>query len=108
MDIKQLKESFATAKKQYEETKGYGAAEDSKDDHMYTMIDNLYRYMSAVEDSVYRVMGEHNKNTTHLPKLTASQVEKLLDSCGAGKDFQVQRPVIWSSAKRELIAEFKK
>jgi hypothetical protein len=63
---------------------------------------------SAIEEaysSIYKHAGQG-----HWPKLTASQLEKALDKCGLGEDFNVAKPTIYASKvnKNTVEVEFKK
>ena len=80
-------------------------------DAMYNIADNLHRRIDIVDQNHWQKMDNHISASTHLPKLTASQHEKLLKSCGASEDYQVQKPTIWARNRQgnaELVVDLSK
>lgn len=59
---------------------------------MYNEIREARNYISTLESAIY----QHQEN--HMPKLTAGQMQKLLDSCGASDDFEIRKPNIYISS----------
>jgi hypothetical protein len=115
-ELQEIKASIETLDKKYRESKGYGEVstkpcDSESSDMLYSMIQGVYRYIDYVQGNTYNWQDNHTSKSTHLPKLTASQTEKLLKSCGANEDFDVARPTIFARANRngstEFIAELK-
>lgn len=115
-NIEKLQQSFAAEKKKYEESKGYGADTEVKDDPMYNMmrymdesLSYLYKRIYAVEDGMYEYQAKHGKN--HLPPLTPTAMAKMLKSCGMEEDYEIIKPTINMSraskdAKGNISIEF--
>jgi len=67
--------------------------------YMYQMIDNVWKYMDRLQEVQY----EHTIG--HLPKLTATQLKKVLDKCGLSEDFDVKPLVTVYASRQGRIAE---
>jgi len=110
--LKEIKASIEKINKQYRESKGYAAVDCSSpsvaetQDVMYQMINSVYRYIDSVQSNFYRWQEAHSENTTHLPKLTPSQLEKLLKAAGAAGDFEVMKKMAWASTNNRGQKEF--
>lgn len=79
-------------------------------DYIYNSIDNVRKLVYEVEDRFYDKINYFYENHTMLPKLSTSQLEKLLEVIGADKDFNVIKPYIIASEKQgnTLNIEIKK
>lgn len=68
---------------------------DSVDEVYYlrNYIDSEIRYMHERMDRV--MQNYHSHKDGHLPKLTAGQIQRLLELIGAEGDFDIVRPTIW-------------
>lgn len=102
--LKEIKASIEKLDKEYRTIKGYGECCDKPcpaevQDILYSLLNNVYRYIDSSISGIWRWQDDHVTNKTHLPKLSASQIENLLDAAGAEDDFEVQKPIIWASAK---------
>jgi len=110
-ELKEIKANVEIIDKKYRESKGYGESTDKPcaaetEDMMYSMVQGIYRYIDYIEGNIYSWQDRHIENSTHLPKLTPSQTEKLLKAAGASEDFDVQKKIIWSSTTRAGNKEF--
>ena len=111
--LKEIRANIEKIDKSYREIKGYGECCDTAKpceaelkDQLYMMIQSVYRYIDYVSQNVYNWQYDHTKNSTHLPKLSASQTEKLLKAAGAAEDFDVIKPSIFARANRNGNTEF--
>lgn len=101
-ELTEIKASIEILDKRYRESKGYGECCDKPcpaevEDVMYSMIQNVYRYIDTVQSNFWDYQNRHESNYTHLPKLSPSQIEKLLKAAGASEDFDVQKKIIWAT-----------
>lgn len=112
-ELKQLSESFATLKTNFlklKETLGMPMSDkeempdmDKKMNDMmgyvFSMIDNVHTRIDNLGNYIYDVESKCNKHSSvgHLPPLSASQLKKALDVCGAGEDYDVSKPYITSA-----------
>lgn len=104
-ELTEIKASIEILDKKYRESKGYGEVsvkpcDSETSDMLYSMIQGVYRYIDYVQSNIYSWQDNHTKNLFHLPKLTASQAEKLLKAAGANEDFEVSRPIIFARNNR--------
>lgn len=117
-ELQEIKANIEKLDREYRQAKGYGdvsttPSKNEMEDRMYQMMSNIYRYIDSVASDSYKWQDNHNSVHSHLPKLTASQMEDLLDSCGAGRDFEVRKPAIFAKDLRyslkgkEIILEAK-
>jgi len=109
--LQELRASILDIDKKYREIKGYGDVSSNPcpaevEDMMYRMLSDVWRYIENVNQSNSTAWDNHMAGNTHLPKLTASQQEKLLKAAGAGDDFQVVKPQIYARASRNGRKEF--
>lgn len=68
--------------------------------YMYQMIDNVWQYMYKLQDAQWS-----HQNSGHLPKLSATQLKKVLDKCGLSEDFDVKPLVTVYASRQGKIAE---
>lgn len=68
--------------------------------NMWNEMDSMRNYISRLEGSMY----EHGQN--HLPKLTAGQMKKVLDMCGASEDYEIKKPALYMSSDRNQNINF--
>lgn len=68
--------------------------------YVYASIDNVCNYVTEVEREVYSHASSENPKITHLPKLSASQMNKLLKNCGGGEDYVCEPKVVYAGAKK--------
>jgi len=129
-----LKQSFASLEEKFKSVKSEVKADSMTDmkpttedcmnymkssmDYMDQKVSYINEMMSSVRqmiyqnaDSFYNYTYKHAQN--HVPVLTASQMNKLLENCGASEDFEVKKPTLYmSSAKTsrgiEITASFRK
>lgn len=111
--VKQFKESFAKIDKQYREVKGYGESCDTKSnneeiDYLYALIRGFYDYVNYIEQDIY-----NHKTKGHIPPiLGAGKMENALTVLGIGSDYEVKKPIIWTSASKSptstITVEYKK
>ena len=108
--LKEIKASIEIFDKKYRESKGYGEctkpSSAEMEDVMYQMVSSVYKYVDYVQSNFYSWQSYHTDNHTHLPKLTASQTEKLLKAAGASEDFDVAKPTIWARANTNKSKSF--
>lgn len=85
---------------------------EEKEEEMCSKEDlyECYRYMYQLTDyiwqAIYRVQDAQWQHTVgHLPKLSATQLKKVLDKCGLSEDFNVQPLVTVYASKNGKIAE---
>jgi hypothetical protein len=109
--LQEIKASIEKLDKNYRESRGYGEStsspsKDESADLMYSMIQGVYRYIDYVQGNMYDWQDRHTSNSFHLPKLTPSQIEKLLKAAGAAEDFEVERKHIYAKANRNGSTEF--
>ena len=123
-EITKLQTSFAAISKKYKEIDADMSEKDMDPKMMQKMMQDMMENMDArmgyvwsairsMDDSMYEHGKnlENHKNKNHVPPLSASQMQKLLDKTGLADDFSVERPVIYASKngrKIEFIAEYKK
>lgn len=89
-------------------------------DMMKEMNDNMNARMGYVWNAISSLRDSHQQhhknldqhmNIGHMPKMTAGQLQKVLDKCGMAGDFNVEKPTIYASTngrKLNFIAEYKK
>lgn len=115
-ELKELSETFANISKEFKELRA-GMDMPSADpknhdmmnrmmDNMYAMINNVHNRIDKVDQQHWQNMDNHMSASTHLPKLSASQHEKLLKSCGASEDYNVIKPSIFASRNRQGNPQF--
>jgi hypothetical protein len=109
--LTQIKADFIKLDKQYRESKAYGDCCDApspaeQKDEIYNMIQGVYRYIDYIQSSMYAFQDNLFSNYTILPRLTPSQLEKLLKAAGAEKDFDVIKRSIFASKDRQGNVEF--
>ena len=68
--------------------------------NMWSEMQYLNNYIKQLESRSY----EHDQN--HLPKLTAGQMQKILDMCGASEDYEIKKPSIYMSSDRNKNLNF--
>ncbi len=84
---------------------------DARIGYVHEMIGNMRDMLYKHQDNMYGYISNHNRG--HLPVLTASQMQKTLDNCGAGEDYHIMKPVLSVASKKtgrgiEITASFKK
>ncbi|SRR3990167_4836806 len=122
-ELDKLKQSFASLDEKYKASADmHDDMEDEKMKKIHQMMDErmgyIYQMLGKLHDMVYQTQDMHyaawNKHiSNHIPPLTASQMEKVLDMCGARGDFEIKKPALYISSantKRglEITASFKK
>lgn len=115
-EMKKLSEAFGQIDKNFKELRaqmGDMSKDNPQQDNMnkimdmcYQMVSNVHSRIDSLASDNYRWQDNHMQNNTHLPKLTASQHQKLLDSCGAGKDYNIQKPTIYARENGNRGPEF--
>lgn len=86
------KEEMCSKKELYEVLSSYTRYIDNQLSNIYTDIHNLYSDM-------------YKHTHGHLPKLSPSQLKKVLVNCDLGEDFEVAKTVIYAS-KGQLYVSF--
>ena len=101
-ELEKLKESLASLDIKFKQIK----AEMPEDDKHMQMMDLLWNSLGSLRQYVYSVDDRlySHANDGHIPKLTPSQLEELLDSCGAGGDYNVNKRQLFASAKYDIKA----
>lgn len=122
-ELDKLKQSFASLDEKYKASADmHNDMEDEKMKKMHQMMDErmsyIYQMISSVRDMVYRSQDENyaawnSHLKSHIPVLTASQMQKMLDNCGAGSDYEIRRPILSVASKNthrglEITASFTK
>jgi GTP-binding protein EngB required for normal cell division len=111
-ELKELSEAFATLSNSFKElqsdmhTKEPDNKMNDMMNYMHQMVSNIHDRIDRVDNNHWQKMDNHMSASTHLPKLTASQHEKLLKSCGASEDYSVVKPSIYARATRQGNTEF--
>jgi len=71
-------------------------------DYIYSMMQNMYSYLSYIESSLYKYEMEHSVG--HLPPIEgASAMSKALKTLGLDGDYQVEKRTIYASLNGEDI-----
>lgn len=73
---------------------------DSQSKYFWQAISNLQQTIYSTQNQFYGMFADHT--SSHLPKLTASQMQKMLDSCGAGSDYEIKKPQLYISSAKTL------
>lgn len=101
-DIKNKMDQFSASCKKiiasYDEDSEYKSGLKEIYKYMDYLSNSMYEYMSKLESNLY----EHKDG--HLPKLTAGQMEKLLESCGASGDYEIKKPTVYVSKTNKGIS----
>lgn len=71
---------------------------DSQSKYFWQAISNLQQSIYSTQDQFYGMFSDHTSN--HMPKLTSSQMQKMLDSCGAGSDYEIKKPTLYMSSAK--------
>lgn len=71
---------------------------DSQSKYFWQAISNLQQSIYSTQDSFYSTFASHLNN--HVPKLTPSQMQEFLKSCGAENDYVIQKPVLNITASK--------
>ena len=116
-EIEKLSQTFATLQSEFNAVKTELKASDVNTvtvdkmyqaincmmSSVYSMIDNCHARISKMDDYYYKMLSEHYQG--HLPKLTPSQLNAVLKTCGADEDYEVAKRMIFAS-KNEITAEY--
>ncbi len=111
-ELKKLSEAFGTISKKYLQTKADMGEKDSGMDkkmsdmmgYVYQLIDNLHRRVDYVSQAGYEIYDEHMSKSTHLPKLSVSQMNKLLENCGASDDYVCNPKQVMAKALGKIVS----
>lgn len=84
---------------------------DARIGYVYDMIANMRNMLYQHQDQMYSYVRNHSNG--HMPALSASQMKKALDSCGAGEDYNIVKPYLSVASSKtsrgvEITASFKK
>lgn len=80
--------------------------------YVYSVMDSRFQYVYNSLDGIYNWMSMHSQG--HLPNLSPSSLQKLIDVAGMGDDYKVAPRVIYASNNsvdfnvQELNAAIKK
>jgi len=107
-ELLNLKKSVLAAEKAYRQSKGYSedSCESEKSDELYQMISSIYRYIDAVDRSLWDYIGNHNEG--HLPKILGTEkMTNALKALGLDGDYNVAKPTVWASKVSTLEVDYK-
>ena len=84
---------------------------DARIGYIHEMIGSMRDMIYKHQDNMYDYISSHNRG--HMPQLSASQMQKALDNCGAGEDFQIMKPYLSVASSKtnrgvEITASFNK
>lgn len=105
-EFNKTKASIENFKKKYSKKMTIKADDGESDpmEEIYNIMSSMVNYCHSRIDGMYsQINAARNQmwdhcSDGHLPKLKASNMEKMLKNCGADGDFNVARPTLYCSA----------
>ena len=111
-EITKLQTSYAAIREKSKEIKADAPDNQSLYDMMCSIMDNMDARMRYVWEAINYSDERYYKHLKgHIPSLSPSQLQKVLDKTGLGDDFKIEKPIIWASTngrKTNFVAEYKK
>lgn len=74
-------------------------------DYVHSRINRAFEYASECENRHYSEMNKHFAG--HIPSLTAGQIKKILEVCGAAEDYEVIKKPVYAEKAGVYVAEYK-
>lgn len=112
-ELKKLNESFKSKaddgmmpKKEGEDEEEESCSKEDLNqvvDVVYRISENLYAYISRIDEYYWKMFSEHTSNGHLPPILGAEKMDAALKTLGINKDYDVQKKVIYASKNNYII-----